>query len=952
MIGKRPRTSMVSSGGPTQQDRETPGKRSLTQQLRRRDSGSSRPTSGEPPPGELPSGLAGDLGTMFGADLSGVRLREDGEATALGADAFARGDDVVFAPGRYDPGSREGMQLLGHELAHVVQQRDGRVAGAQGHGAAHGTVDDPALEAEADAWGDRVAALVGAQPGAIAASGPPASSAAPVQRRVTAHAVPATFVSDADVQAMTITRFLAYTRGQADWSTHYTAANQAALQQLLHDLLAEPALPAGLGGFTVTDVLARPAADWAPLRRYCAAVNDAAAVPTAKMAAAPTLARAIEIGNALPRLEVAVGGGGVLYHITAPDSVGRLLDERRVDELILYCTARNPQWQAPDGKELESFFHMPPGFHLVVAGLADVRNLHHFQFAALTRLLADRLGGHTGRPLSLILHAGVDHSGAFHHDPQLTNAIENNPNRVVLIEGKETLAEIEGELPTLAATYGGGRIDQVMIAGHGNSRVIELAGRTSLGTTSDGRPEVQQTDDTLDLDNNSAATLHFFDTLTGLMGGPDNRIVFNGCLTASNDLTLTPGGGTPPSQLASQLDPSNPANRMSLVETMRRRLAAGGSTTQVIGANASFPEGPELMNAAGQFDILSSDDPALTAQDRLEYVRHGIEPTGVLRAVLERWEPPAAPPPAWLVAVNDRLTRPETTWPGAIITTALTHIQSNPADAQAISDLAHAADIVSEAFWFSNAHVAELSRVHANHQVRLFSAVEGSTDWPGEDAKPPIAIYLVWARRDAGKYGVLVSHLTTNTFTTSRVREHLDWTFLGANLAQLLPATARTAPSRGNLVVACANVTSSAPAVHAREFLKAIARANSGSFPAALGIPAIADDSSEEEVLSAIGMGAGGGGGGGGGGAEVRDANVDANNDGTNERYVDRVAQFGEVVSCEILRVHAGPGNATAEIGFLRAGDRVFVQGTRDGWCSIDFNGRTGYVWNRFLNRS
>jgi Domain of unknown function (DUF4157) len=69
----------------------------------------------------------------------------------LGAVAFTTGSDIYFAPGRYEPGSPEGLRLLGHELAHVVQQRQGRVRNPHGHGVA--VVKDPELEAEADRMG-------------------------------------------------------------------------------------------------------------------------------------------------------------------------------------------------------------------------------------------------------------------------------------------------------------------------------------------------------------------------------------------------------------------------------------------------------------------------------------------------------------------------------------------------------------------------------------------------------------------------------------------------------------------------------------------------------------------------------------------------------------------------------------------------------------------------------
>jgi hypothetical protein len=62
----------------------------------------------------------------FAHDFSRVRVHADREATngaqAVGSLAYTIGDDIVFAPGKYEPATREGRRLLAHELAHVVQQ--------------------------------------------------------------------------------------------------------------------------------------------------------------------------------------------------------------------------------------------------------------------------------------------------------------------------------------------------------------------------------------------------------------------------------------------------------------------------------------------------------------------------------------------------------------------------------------------------------------------------------------------------------------------------------------------------------------------------------------------------------------------------------------------------------------------------------------------------------------
>jgi hypothetical protein len=93
------------------------------------------------------------MGEVIGADFSSVTIHvNSARATALGALAFCEGESLYFAPGQYNPGSPMGLQLIGHELAHVVQQRNGRVRPTT---ARDGTAinDDLDLEAEADRMG-------------------------------------------------------------------------------------------------------------------------------------------------------------------------------------------------------------------------------------------------------------------------------------------------------------------------------------------------------------------------------------------------------------------------------------------------------------------------------------------------------------------------------------------------------------------------------------------------------------------------------------------------------------------------------------------------------------------------------------------------------------------------------------------------------------------------------
>lgn len=103
----------------------------------------------------LPSLVRSKMERALGTDLSRVRVHQGEEAESVGALAYTRGTDLHFQRGAYDPTSAPGQRLLGHELAHVVQQAQGRVASPAGAGAPIN--DDPRLEAEAEAAGARAA---------------------------------------------------------------------------------------------------------------------------------------------------------------------------------------------------------------------------------------------------------------------------------------------------------------------------------------------------------------------------------------------------------------------------------------------------------------------------------------------------------------------------------------------------------------------------------------------------------------------------------------------------------------------------------------------------------------------------------------------------------------------------------------------------------------------------
>jgi hypothetical protein len=143
----------------------------------------------------LPPAVQQRMESAFGTSFAQVRVHVGAQATAIGADAFTSGQNIYFAPGRYEPHSPRGMKLLAHELSHVVQQKSGRVHNPFAAGVA--LVRDPRLEAEAEQMSARALAATAAQAPAHARphTHPHPHPAQPKAAPLTAHQVHAARLS-------------------------------------------------------------------------------------------------------------------------------------------------------------------------------------------------------------------------------------------------------------------------------------------------------------------------------------------------------------------------------------------------------------------------------------------------------------------------------------------------------------------------------------------------------------------------------------------------------------------------------------------------------------------------------------------------------------------------------------------------------------------------------------
>lgn len=106
------------------------------------------------------------LGAALGYHLGELRIHNDSEADqlsrALGADAFTIGTHVFFRRDTCDPHTREGRELIAHEVVHVLQQCTGRVLGGR-NGITVQAADD-AFEREAAALAPALASADCAAP--------------------------------------------------------------------------------------------------------------------------------------------------------------------------------------------------------------------------------------------------------------------------------------------------------------------------------------------------------------------------------------------------------------------------------------------------------------------------------------------------------------------------------------------------------------------------------------------------------------------------------------------------------------------------------------------------------------------------------------------------------------------------------------------------------------------
>lgn len=135
---------------------------SSSQDHQRRKRKNRTPKNRTPEPKDIVSGTGQpldhstrqELEQRLGHDLSRVRVHTDRDAgelaDMLGADAVTVGQDILFGPGKFRPGTSDGQRLLAHEVVHTVHNPTGQGALRAGRELGSVSLAQQGLEREAE----------------------------------------------------------------------------------------------------------------------------------------------------------------------------------------------------------------------------------------------------------------------------------------------------------------------------------------------------------------------------------------------------------------------------------------------------------------------------------------------------------------------------------------------------------------------------------------------------------------------------------------------------------------------------------------------------------------------------------------------------------------------------------------------------------------------------------
>jgi len=896
----------------------------------------------------VPDNIRDAVEAQLGHALGDVRLHTDADAARvadrLGARALAVGQDVYFGAGELDTSSREGWRLLTHELAHTVQTGPAVPSGELRLGAA-----DSAAERDADhvadsvvaqSWRSLAAPVKAAAP--VAPARAPMTGLSPQVVRRKHKQVAADVKGAGALMLMTLADLHRHAETQLDWANNstITAIQREQLWTWVHFARESDGILSGCGKFTIADLQLGAAKDDEKdaLRAYGGAMTAKAPGVSLDKAAANVTA-AINWGDAIAKLNI-TPGTVVMKRIVNQEAFEKLMGVAGgVDKMIDYVKTCNPVLHAEDGAEVDSIADMISDgidYKAMNKALPEIRSYHRFEKAALDQLVINKGVKGNAKPFTLILHSALDHNGAFHRDAELTKLIVHPTNFTLMIEGAKTLGAVAGDVEKLAKKYGkGGKIDQVMIAGHGNSESIELAGDVQVKGN-----KLDTTDNALygggDVDSDKV-----FDQIIKYMDpkSPNHRVVFNACLTNSNDV---PASAVTKSSAASQQEVRKYIRNNPSITTY---LKTKKPQLDVRGANGSIYT-VELVEASGAITIKDADDP-MAMGTKLEYVELGTEAGGVLRAVVESY---AHNKGKCIKAMKKRLAAPK----GNIQHKKTVHILFTIITAAKAGVLKLAASLVNPAEHVPGlVQEAECRVEHvkapktpAAHITQILGYMVTNVNWSNMPRVPLVMHQAMLAHRGAAVKDVLTVAGDTK-LDCQTAEDYVDFSVTKPYLAAMMAKSGATL-SRGKQLLALLSVASGNTDPACEKLLKTLVKKAGGKRLPATTSALLAGAISEDQILVKLGVKravrkAGSK-------APVKgpdpDANVDLDNDGTNETYVEPMSAKATLLGPVPTDVFKTP-KAAVTIKTLATPKDVMIVGKHKTLYAIQMaDGTIGYIYN------
>ncbi len=702
------------------------------------------------------------------------------------------------------------------------------------------------------------------------------------------------------------------------------------------------------------------------LKMYSRAVTTSQPI---RLSRTSVVAKAVILGADLLKLQA--GFGDVILKGALPEWIFlELARENLADDVVDYYSnvTPTPIFQAKNGRDFLSYKQIKKddGENPKAYDAGDmhtaIRNYHRFTKTTLDKVKDNYADESKTNPLTLILHTAIDHNGAFHRDPKLDAVVTNGNMHTIMIEGKETLDDVKSQIGPLARKYGkNNKIDQVMIAGHGNARTIELGGKLTKGGELNENEELKEDSDAVDLANNAVKAQALFDEIldnmdidpgwmTRWFGTPDpqqshRRILFNACLTNSNyvrDAIDNNNASEARKQIRKYLQDNQ--NLVGYVES--RAKAKNSWDVTVRGSSASHGR-LDMIDPSGNLDLISATDPKLTAP-KLEYVEFGTEPTGALRAVLECWAAKSSSARSNLqAAMRRRIAKNSKVWRDAIIE-SLYKLVLNYAwnKGVIIKYLSNMAGELSHAQNSTNCKVGKfgITEQLSAYAQEVFKDLRSANEWAANNYIP-LVFYQVWIKMDQGvkPYKEFADHFGAH-YDCAAADEFVDISYLAPKMTAILGGGGSAV---GKLKLALLGVTQKNNADCKSYLIDLLDKQNmpltKDQFNPALKIDDLLNGiSTEDRILMKIGKKQApvldvGGDVDLDVGAASKTGNLTLEGDDQNKYYIDSISKKGKIEKSPKAKVYKKPDTSAAEAGELNKDVPVFVIGVNYDWWAIEY---------------